>query len=42
AVKKIFGCKEEDMNSIWATIRTSLVQKVNDIRKSNRRNSQQQ
>ncbi|CAF4864290.1 unnamed protein product [Rotaria socialis] len=30
AVKKIFGCKEEDMNSIWATIRTSLVQKMSD------------
>ena len=30
------------MNSIWATIRTSLVQKVTDIRKSLRRKSQQQ
>jgi hypothetical protein len=27
------------MNSIWATIRTSLVQKVTDIRKSKRRSS---
>ena len=42
AVRKRFGFKEEDMNSIWTTIRTSLVQKVNDIRKSNRRKSQQQ
>ena len=30
------------MNSIWTTVRTSLVQKVNDIRKSKRRKSQQQ
>ena len=42
AVRKRFGFKEEDMNSIWTTIRTSLVQKVNDIRKSNRCKSQQQ
>ncbi|CAF3300774.1 unnamed protein product [Rotaria sp. Silwood2] len=39
AVKKRFGYNEEDMNSIWTTIRTSLVQKVNDIRKSNKRKS---
>ena len=42
AVRKRFGFKEEDMKSIWTTIRTSLVQKVNDIRKSNRCKSQQQ
>lgn len=30
------------MKSIWATIRTSLVQKVNDIRKSNKRKREQQ
>ena len=31
-----FGYKQEDMNSIWATIRSSLVQKVSDIKKHNR------
>ena len=30
------------MNSIWGTIRTSLVQKVSDVRKSAKRSSQSQ
>ncbi|CAF3884811.1 unnamed protein product [Adineta steineri] len=42
AVRKRFGYREEDMKSIWSTIRTSLVQKVSDIRKDNRRKSQRQ
>jgi hypothetical protein len=37
-----FGFKEEDMNSIWGTIRTSLVQKVSDVRKSAKRSGQSQ
>ncbi|CAF1299462.1 unnamed protein product [Rotaria sp. Silwood1] len=31
AVRQRFGFKEEDMGSIWASIRTSLVQRVTDI-----------
>jgi hypothetical protein len=27
------------MNTVWSTIRTSLVQKVNDIRKSERKSA---
>lgn len=42
AVRKRFSFKEEDMNSIWNTIRTSLVQKVTDIRKKERKSQQQQ
>ena len=42
AVRMRFGFKEEDMNSIWGTIRTSLVQKVSDVRKSAKRSSQPQ
>jgi hypothetical protein len=34
-----FGYKEEDMESVWAAIRTSLVQKVTDVRKSIQRKS---
>ena len=34
-----FGYMEEDMASVWAAIRTSLVQKVTDVRKSNHRKS---
>jgi hypothetical protein len=34
-----FSYKEADMTSIWAAIRTSLVQKVSDVRKSNKRRS---
>jgi hypothetical protein len=34
-----FGYKEEDMESVWAAMRTSLVQKVTDVRKSNQRKS---
>ena len=34
-----FGYKEEDMESVWMAIRTSLVQKVTDVRKSNQRKS---
>lgn len=37
-----FGYKEEDMTSVWATIRTSLVQKVSDVRKSIKRKSIEQ
>lgn len=37
-----FGFKEEDMTSLWSTIRTSLVQKVTDVRKSEKRKSQSQ
>jgi hypothetical protein len=40
AVRMRFGYKEEDMISVWASIRTSLVQKVTDVRKSNKRKSQ--
>lgn len=36
-----FAYKEADMSSIWAAIRTSLVQKVSDVRKSNKRRSLQ-
>ncbi|CAF4975202.1 unnamed protein product, partial [Rotaria sp. Silwood1] len=42
AVRQRFDFKEEDMDSIWASIRTSLVQKVTDIRKSEKRKSQKQ
>ena len=42
AVRMRFGYREQDMTNMWTTIRTSLVQKVCDIRKSNKRNSQQQ
>ncbi|CAF5155944.1 unnamed protein product, partial [Rotaria sp. Silwood1] len=42
AVQQQFGFKEEDMGSIWASIRTSLVQKVTDIRKSEKRKNQNQ
>ena len=42
AVRMRFGFKEEDMNSIWGTIRTSLVQKVSDVRKSEKRSTQSQ
>ncbi|CAF1538688.1 unnamed protein product [Adineta ricciae] len=42
AVQKKFGYKTEDMDSIWNNIRTSLVQKVSDVRKSKKRVSQKQ
>lgn len=40
AVRMRFGYKEADMSSVWSTIRTSLVQKVSDVRKSEKRRSQ--
>ena len=36
-----FAYNEADMASIWTTIRTSLVRKVSDVRKSNKRRSLQ-
>ncbi|UJR18734.1 hypothetical protein I4U23_005641 [Adineta vaga] len=36
AVRQRFSFKEADMGNIWQSSRTSLVQKVSDVRKSNR------
>lgn len=40
AVRLRFSFKEEDMHSVWSSIRTSLVQKVTDVRKANKRKIQ--
>ena len=41
AVRMRFAYNEADMKSVWTAIRTSLVQKVTDVRKSNKRRSLQ-
>lgn len=35
-----FGYREEDMGNVWPVIRTSLVQKVVDIRKCEKKKSE--
>lgn len=40
AVRLRFSFKDEDMNNVWSSIRTSLVQKVTDIRKESKRRNQ--
>lgn len=42
AVRLRFNFGEEDMNNIWSTLRTSLVQKVTDLKKKRRSIEQQQ